>query len=296
MTEDFNANLTKEEMRGHTFLIIRRIVAYTVLIAVCLLAMFPFIVLLINTTHNSQTIQFDFTLLPGSNFMTNFNNVLADEALPVLRGMLNSLIVASISCVFAVYISALTAYGIYAYDFKLKRAANAFIMLILMVPLQVSAVGYVDMMKSWGFINNNALPAMIFQSLAMPGVYFFMKQYMESALPLEIVEAGRIDGGHEFYIFNFVVMPIMKPAIAVQAIFAFVASRNNYFLPNLLTMTNSKVATLPLIVSGMSNMDYLTDYGKVYMVLGMAIVPLVIVYLCLSKYIIRGIALGSVKG
>ena len=228
--------------------------------------------------------------------MTNFNNVLADSSLPVLRGMLNSLIVASVSCVFAVYISALTAYGIYAYDFKLKRAANAFIMLILMVPLQVSAVGYVDMMKAWGFVNNNALPAMIFQSLAMPGVYFFMKQYMESALPLEIVEAGRIDGGHEFYIFNFVVMPIMKPAIAVQAIFAFVASWNNYFLPNLLTMTNSKVATLPLIVSGMSNMDYLTDYGKVYMVLGMAIVPLVIVYLCLSKYIIRGIALGSVKG
>ncbi|MCR4605419.1 MAG: carbohydrate ABC transporter permease [Eubacterium sp.] len=283
-------------MRGHTFLIIRRIVAYTVLIAVCLLAMFPFIVLLINTTHDSATIQFSFTLLPGSEFITNFNNVLADSSLPVLRGMLNSLIVASVSCVIAVYVSALTAYGIYAYDFKLKRLANTFIMLILMVPLQVSAVGYVDMMKAWGFYNNNALPAMIFQSLAMPGVYFFMKQYMESALPLEIVEAGRIDGGHEFYIFNFVVMPIMKPAIAVQAIFAFVASWNNYFLPSLLTTTNSKVATLPLIVSGMSNMDYLTDYGKVYMVLGMAIVPLIIVYLCLSKYIIRGIALGSVKG
>ena len=296
MTEDFNANLSKEELRGHTLLIIRRIIAYVVLIGVCLIAIFPFYVLIINMTHDSATIEFGFNLLPGGELITNFNNVMADQSLPVLRGMLNSLIVAAISCVFAVYISAITAYGIYAYDFRFKNAIHIFIMVILMVPLQVSAVGYVDMMKAWGFYANNALPAMIFQSLAQPGVYYFMRQYMESALPLEIVEAGRIAGGHEFYIFNAVVLPIMKPAIAVQAIFAFVASWNNYFLPNLLTNTNSKVATLPLIVSGMSNMDYLTDYGKVYMVLGIAIVPLIVVYLALSKYIIRGIALGSVKG
>ena len=114
---------------------------------------------------------------------------------------------------------------------------------------------------------------------------------------MEIVEAGRIDGGHEFYIFNFVAMPILKPAMAVQLIFQFVASWNTYFLPQLLMDTNSKNATLPLVIAGLNaeaNGNF--DLGKVYMVLGIAIIPLIIVYLCLSKFIIRGVALGSVKG
>ena len=119
---------------------------------------------------------------------------------------------------------------------------------------------------------------------------------MESSLPLEIVEAGRIDGGQEFYIFNFVVMPILKPAMAVQLIFQFVASWNNYFLPQLLMDNSSPNATLPLVVASLQAEAYLTDLGEVYMILGFAIVPLIVVYLCLSKYIIRGIALGSVKG
>ncbi|MCR5797383.1 MAG: carbohydrate ABC transporter permease [Eubacterium sp.] len=289
-------NLTAVEKRGHTLLIFRRILAYIVLIVVCIMALFPFVVAIVNTSRSSAQIMTEFSLLPGASFITNLKNVLGDSTLPIITGMLNSLIVAACSCVLSVYVSALTAYGIYAYDFRLKKVANTFIMVILMVPLQVSALGYVDLMSNWGFTNNNALPALIFQSIAAPGVFFFMRQYMESALPLEIVEAGRIDGGHEFFIFNRVVLPILKPAIAVQAIFSFVASWNNYFLPNLLTNANAKTATLPLIVAAMQKMDRLIDYGKIYMVLGMAIIPLIVVYLCLSKYIIRGIALGSVKG
>ena len=164
------------------------------------------------------------------------------------------------------------------------------------MPTQVSALGYVDMVKNVMHMYNSYIP-LIFPTLAAPGVFFFIKQYMESSLPMEIVEAGRIDGGHEFYIFNFVVMPILKPAMAVQMIFQFVTSWNSYFLPQLLMDTNSKNATLPLIIAGLNaeaNGNF--NLGEVYMVLGIAIIPLIIVYLCLSKFIIRGIALGSVKG
>lgn len=90
--------------------------------------------------------------------------------------------------------------------------------------------------------------------------------------------------------------PVVQ-AMAVQLIFQFVASWNNYFLPQLLMDTNSKNATLPLVIAGLNaeeNGNF--DLGKVYMVLGIAIIPLIIVYLCLSKFIIRGVALGSVKG
>ena len=297
MAEDFNSNLTAEEKRGHVFLIIRRIIAYIVLIVVCVFCVFPFITLIINMTKNHAELSQAFNMIPGSSFVKNFTNVLNDTGLGVVRALGNSLLIGALSCVITVYVSSLTAYGLYAYEFKFRKALYTFIMIVLMVPTQVSALGYVEMVKSWGFQNDNAIPALIFPAIAVPGVFFFIHQYMESALPLEIVEAGRIDGGHEFYIFNFVVLPILKPAIAVQLIFSFVSSWNNYFLPQLLMQNTSKTATLPLVVAALNaaaNDNF--DLGKVYMVLGIAIVPLIIVYLCLSKYIIRGIALGSVKG
>lgn len=290
-----NTTLSESEIRGHRILIFRRILAYLVLIFVCVVAIFPFLTLVINMTKDHAALTSSFNLIPGQSFWDNLDKVMNDTNIPLIRSMVNSFIVAAVSCVFSVYIASLTAYGLYAYDFRLKKAAFIFIMVILMVPTQVSALGYVDMVRSWGMANSY-IP-LIFPMLAAPGVFFFIKQYMESSLPMEIVESGRIDGGHEFYIFNMIVMPIMKPAMAVQLIFQFVASWNNYFMPQLLIDSNNKNATLPLLIAALNaeaNNNF--DLGKVYMVLGFAIVPLIIVYLCLSKFIIRGIALGSVKG
>ena len=119
---------------------------------------------------------------------------------------------------------------------------------------------------------------------------------MDSVLPMELVEAARIDGAHEFRIFNQIVLPLMKPAIAVQAIFTFVSSWNNYFIPSLLLNKDSK-NTLPILIAQLRSADFLKfDMGKVYMMLGCAILPVIIVYLCLSKFIVRGVTLGGVKG
>lgn len=290
-----NKTLSAKEIRGRRLLILRRVIAYFVLIVVCVVAIFPFVTLLVNLTKDHATLTSTFNLFPGKEFLNNWNKVIDDSNLALFQSMFNSFIVAAISCVVSVYIATLTAYGLYAYDFRLKKFAFIFIMVILMVPTQVSALGYVNMVRAWG-MTNSYIP-LIFPMIAAPGVFFFVKQYMESSLPLEIVEAGRIDGGHEFYIFNFVVMPILKPAMAVQMIFQFVASWNSYFMPQLLIDTNNKNATLPLIIAGLqaeANRNF--DLGKVYMLLGIAIIPLIIVYLCLSKFIIRGVALGSVKG
>ncbi len=291
--------LTAQEKRGRQILIARRILAYTVLILVCAIAILPFLMLLVNLTKDSATLRSTFSLLPGDHFMGNLNKVIENAvgetaSKPIFRAMLNSFLVAAISCLTSVYIATLTAYGLYAYEFRLKKAAFVFIMVILMVPTQVSALGYVDMVTKMGLYNTYS--PLIFQSLATPGVFFFIKQYMESSLPMEIVEAGRIDGGHEFYIFNFVVMPILKPAMAVQMIFQFVASWNNYFLPQLIMDNSSENQTLPLLIASLESEAYAMDLGQSYMSLGIAIIPVIIIYLCLSKFIIRGVALGSVKG
>ena len=211
-----------------------------------------------------------------------------------LRGIRNSLLVSACSAALSVYFSALTAYGIYAYNFKFKKAAFALILLIMTMPTQVSALGFLQLISKMG-LKNSFIP-LIVPSIAAPTVFFFMKQYLDASLPMEIVEAARIDGAGEFYTFNKIVLPIMKPALAVQAIFSFVASWNNYFIPALVLDTADK-KTLPILIAQLRSADFLKfDMGKVYMMVAIAILPVIIVYLLLSKFIVRGVALGGVKG
>ena len=123
-----------------------------------------------------------------------------------------------------------------------------------------------------------------------------MRQYLEATLPLEMVEAARIDGSNEFRIFNQIVLPIMKPAIAVQMIFSFVGSWNNYFMPSLL-LNKAEKKTVPIMIAQLRSADYSKfDMGKVYMLMLMAILPVMIIYMILSKSIIKGVTSGSVKG
>lgn len=119
---------------------------------------------------------------------------------------------------------------------------------------------------------------------------------MESNLPLELVEAARIDGSDEFRTFNTIVFPLMKPAIAVQAIFTFVQSWNNYFIPALVLHTNEK-KTLPVLIAQLRSADFLKfDMGQVYVMIAFSIFPVIIVYILLSKFIVEGVSAGAVKG
>ncbi|MBQ6583503.1 MAG: carbohydrate ABC transporter permease [Mogibacterium sp.] len=271
----------------------RTVIAYIVLIILTFLCLFFFYILIINCTRSHAQIQSGFSFTPGSSFRQNFNNVMFDAKLPVMSGIKNSLIVSTGCAVLATYFSALTAYGLYAYNFKLKRPAFIFIMLILVMPTQVSAMGFLNLITKMGMINT--LYPLILPSVAAPAIFYFMYSYMQSSLPLELVEAARIDGCNEFMTFNRIVLPIMKPALAVQAIFAFVSNWNNYFMPALVLQENSK-RTLPILIASLRSADFLKfDMGKVYMLITIAIVPIIIVYIALSKYIVAGVALGGVK-
>lgn len=271
-----------------------RIGCYIFLIFLCFLCLFFFYMLLINSSRNTFQIQQGFSFIPGSSFLTNLQNTLNDANIPMVSGIVNSLLVSALSAVLATYFSAMTAYGIHAYDFKFKRAAFTLILLIMTMPTQISAVGFVNQMQSMGL--KDSLIPLFLPSIASPIVFFFMKQYMDSNLPMEIVEAARIDGSNEFHTFNRIVLPIMKPAVAVQAIFTFVSAWNNYFIPALLLDSANK-KTLPILIAQLRSADFLKfDMGKVYMLITIAIIPVIIVYLLLSKFIVRGVALGGVKG
>lgn len=271
----------------------RSILAHTVLILLSFMCLFFFYVLIINATRSHAELQKGFSALPGKYFFTNLKNVANDGSFPMFRGILNSLIVSGCSAALCTYFSALTAYGLYAYDFKGKKVAFTFIMAILVMTTQVTAMGFLKLVTNMGMYDS--LLPLIIPSIASPAVFYFMYSYLQSSLPISLVEAARIDGSGEFKTFNHIVLPIMKPAIAVQAIFTFVGSWNNYFVPALIIQSKNKM-TVPILIATLRGADYMNfDMGKIYMMITVAIVPIIIVYLLLSKYIIAGVTLGGVK-
>lgn len=281
-------------MSSKTFNRVRVIFAHVLLIFLSFMCLFFFYILIVNATHAHAELQRGFYALPGTSIIKNFMGVANNGEFPMLRGVLNSLIVSSCTAAICTYFSALTAYGIYAYDFKAKKAAFTFIMMILVMPTQVTAMGFLRLVTKMGMYDT--LFPLIIPSIASPAVFYFMYSYLESSLPLSLVEAARIDGSWEFRTFNQIVLPIMKPAIAVQAIFTFVGSWNNYFVPALIIQTKNKM-TVPILIALLRGADYLNrDLGKIYMMILIAILPIVVVYLLLSKYIIAGVTLGGVKG
>ena len=272
----------------------RTIFAHVLLVILSFMCLFFFYILFVNSTRSHADLQKGFSALPGSHFLTNLKNVTNDGTFPMVRGIINSLIVSGCSAAICTYFSALTAYGLYAYDFKLKKIAFTFIMAILVMPTQVTAMGFLRLITKMG-MNDSLLP-LIIPSIASPSVFYFMYSYLQSSLPLSMVEAARIDGSKEFRTFNQIVLPIMKPAMAVQAIFTFVGSWNNYFVPALVIQSKDKM-TVPILIALLRGADYMNrDMGKIYMMIMVAIVPIILVYLILSKYIIAGVTLGGVKG
>ena len=271
----------------------RTVFAHIVLILLSFMCLFFFYVLIINATRSHADLQKGFSALPGKNFLENLKNVANDGSFPMFRGILNSIVVSGCSAVLCTYFSSLTAYGLYAYEFKARKAAFTFIMAILVMPTQVTAMGFLRLVTKMG-LYDSLLP-LIIPSIASPAVFYFMYSYLQSSLPLSLVEAARIDGSGEFHTFNRIMIPIMKPAIAVQAIFTFVGSWNNYFVPALIIQSKNKM-TVPILIATLRGADYMNfDMGKIYMMITVAIVPIIIVYLLLSKYIIAGVTLGGVK-
>lgn len=272
---------------------LRSVIAHLVLIVLSFMCLFFFYILIINATRSHADLQKGFSALPGKYFLTNLKKVANDGTFPMFRGIINSLIVSGSTAAICTYFSSLTAYGLYAYDFKAKKVAFTFIMAILVMPTQVTAMGFLRLVTNMGMYDS--LLPLIIPSIASPSVFYFMYSYLRSSLPLSLVEAARIDGCGEFRTFNQIVLPIMKPAIAVQAIFTFVGSWNNYFVPALVIQSKDKM-TVPILIATLRGADYMNfDSAKIYMMITVAIVPIIIIYLLLSKYIIAGVTLGGVK-
>ena len=279
-------------------LTIERVLVYIFLIFLSILCLFPFYILIINSTRDTHSIQQEFTLIPGSHFIENWNGLMSNAHLPILKALWNSIWVSGFSAILTVYFSALTAYAVHTYSFKGKKFIETFILAIMMIPTQVAAMGLVMVAAKYNFFGHYGIlySMLILPCIASPAVYFYMKQYLDSVLPYEIIEAARVDGSSEIRIFHQMILPILKPALAVQFIFSYVSSWNNFFMPSML-LRDKESYTVPIIFTQLNNdTQYLREYGQIYLLMALAVVPVVIVYLIFSRSIIKNLTAGAVKG
>ncbi len=259
-----------------------KIIVYAVSIAVALITLYPFILLLTDFTGFKLTNpEHVLKVLPK-----RWTQLVKFFKTRNIRGFINSVIVAVSSTVLNIYFSALTAHAITSYKWKLRKVFSNFILALMMIPTVVATGGFIQLV--YKFHLTSSLSVLILPAIATPMSVVFMRLYLEATFPQAIMDSARIDGASEFRIFNQIVLPIMKPAIATQALFAFVSSWNDVFLPLVLLLEENK-KTLPVILI----LNY--AMGETTIPMFVTTVPPVIVFLFLSKHIVEGIQLGSVK-
>ncbi len=270
-----------------------KIVAYIVCIILSILSLMPVVIMLINSTRSTYEIQqHAVSLIPSKYLMSNFK-VYDGKTFDAWKGFVNSAIVATGPTALVVYFSSLTAYALVAYRWKLRGAFFTVILCVMMIPGQVTSIGFYQFMYRIHW-TNSFLP-LIIPGIAAPATVFFMRQFMLASLPLDLLDSARIDGSKEFHTFNTIALPLMKPAMATQAIFTFVGKWNELFMPAILLTDNEKY-TMPIMVSLLRGDIYKVEHGAIYLGLTLSVLPLFVVYFALSKYIIAGVALGGVKG
>lgn len=277
-----NYNLNTKILRGFI---------YIALFVLLIITIVPIWLLLVNATRSTTEIQQGISLIPSTHTLENYD-ILLGKGLDLPRGFANSIFVAVASTVLTVYFGLLTAYGIVVYDFPGKQLFSSFIVILVLIPMQLSIIGFYQYMSTLGLTDNYA--SLILPTIAAAGSVFFGKQYLEAAVIKDLIDAGRVDGAGEFKIFHRIMMPLAVPGAVTMGIFAFVASWNNFFNAFILITSRDKY-TLPMLVQTLRGDVYRTEYGAIYLGLAVTIVPIIIIYIIFSRYIVSGIAMGSVK-
>lgn len=270
---------------------VMRIFVYIVLFILLAITIIPIWVLLVNATRSTAEIQQGLGFLPSTHLIENYN-LLIGKGINLWQGFRNSIFIATTTTIITVYFSFLAAYGIVVYDFKGKKLFYSFIILLVLIPMQLSIIGFYQFMSKLGLTDNYA--SLILPAIASAFAVFFGKQYLESVVIQDLIDAGRIDGASEIGIFHRVILPIAIPGAFTLAIFAFVASWNNFFNAFILITSRDKY-TLPMLIRTLRGDVYRTEYGAIYLGLAITIVPIIIFYAIFSRYIVSGIAMGSVK-
>jgi len=264
---------------------------YAVLIIGSLITVFPFYFMLVTSTHRSETIlRIPPPLWFGDRLVANYNDLLA--ALPFWNSLWNSVAIAAIHTALVLFFCSLGGYGFAKFRFPGREPLFAFLLATLMVPGALGLIPSFIIMRNLGWIDT-------WYPFIIPGIanafgIFWMRQYIDQAIPNDLMDAARIDGAHEFRIYWNVIVPVIVPALGALAILTFIGSWNNFFFPLLILKDEAKY-TLPVALSTLRSLRG-TEIGVQILGAAGAILPILIVFVVASRQFMSGLTAGAVKG
>lgn len=268
---------------------ISAVIKQIILILMTLVMFFPLYIVFVMGTYYSEDIFKGLPMLPSDYFLTNLKLVISKG---FFSAYLNSITVSVTSVVLSVLVSTMIGFALAKYNFKGKKFIFAFVMAIMMIPGQISMIGYMLEMRKMNLINT--LLPLIFTWAAHPLGAFLMMQFISDGIPDELLESARLDGCSEPGIFFKIVIPCIKSGFVTLATLVFLWSWNNYVLP-LILINKQELFTIPLMVNNLSN-AFRSDYGAIMCALGLSVLPMIVIFSLCSRTFIQGIAAGAVKG
>jgi len=266
--------------------------AYFILIPASLIALLPFIWMILSSFKTLKEIrQIPPTFVPQEFTLDNYKKVLDDPDLPLGIFYRNSAIIAIANVIQVLFTSSLFGYIFAKFEFKGKKVLFWFVLALMMIPHQMTMIpGYLILAKL-GLINK--LVGLIIPAAIDAFGIFLFRQFALS-IPNELLDAARVDGAGEFYIYRRIVLPQLGPALATFGMLTFMFNWNAYLWP-LIVLTEKNVRTLPIILTWFSNQQ--VDKTNLTMAASvLVILPVLLVFLLVQKWIVEGITLSGLKG
>jgi cellobiose transport system permease protein len=265
---------------------------YTFLGLVMVAAIYPiYWAFMIGSGDQSTITRREVIALPGPNFLQNALEVVSNPTVNFWVAIGNSIIVSTIVSISVVFFSTLAGYAFSKLRFKGKGGLFYFVIATLAVPTQLAVVPLFIVMVNLKLAGT--LPAVILPALVSAFGVYWMTQYLEQALPYELIEAARVDGANMFRTFWSIALPAARPAAAMLALFIFIQTWTNFFWPFIVLDKDSQ--TLPVALSVLSN-NYFDDYSLILAGAVVSILPLLVLFILAGRQLVKGIMEGAVKG
>lgn len=265
-------------------------VAHVVMGVYVLLIFYPLLNMIMSSFKSTREIfQHPFSF-PSHFIFLNYKVVWIDKGFWRYFG--NSLIVTVIAMIFVVLLGSMAAYGVSRYSYRLRTVIFMLFLSGIMLPLKAAIIPLFMLIKRLGLMNTRGSIIMIFLAMGLPSAVFILQGFMKS-IPLELEHAARIDGCNDWGIFQRIVMPVTTPAIALITIYNAVPLWNDFFFP-LVFLQSDRLKTLPVGLTTFFG-QFSTDWGLLFTGLCIAIIPMLILYIFMSGYFIKGLTAGAIK-
>lgn len=272
----------------------RRLTRATVTLGIALLAvlfLLPLYWMAVLATHTrSEVYQFPPPFFPGGSLVENFSRLTA--AVNALQALWNSFFVATASTILVLFFSSLAGYGFARYQQAPGHRWLFNIMLAtIMIPTAAGIIPWFVEMKIFHWLNTY-WPLIIPSAASAFGI-FWMRQYIEEAIPFELYEAARLDGCSGWRVYWQIVVPLIGPGLAALAALTFLTSWNNFFIP-LLVLNDQNLFTLPLALTSLDEV-YATDVPAVMLGTAIGVLPILLMFVFTTRQFIAGLSNGAVK-